>query len=95
MRRLGVNFQEDVNPDHEHFYVSAIEGGMPYIVAGPYPHHQSALDAVGIASEVGESQTPRAAFMSWGTCSSMARIRAGTTPELLLEMYETLQTNPA
>lgn len=54
----------------KHFYVSAIDGSKRFLVAGPYPTHQDALDKVQDTLKKADSLDPRAWFMSWGTASN-------------------------
>lgn len=49
------------------FYVTAIDGGKVYYMAGPYLTHQAALDAVESARSIADKHDPRGCFMAWGT----------------------------
>ncbi|RBO54666.1 hypothetical protein DSD19_04630 [Rhodovulum sp. BSW8] len=63
-------FRAETNPDHDQFYVSAIEGPRTYLVAGPYSSHREAQDAMPEVRAFAEEHDGRAHFMAWGTCST-------------------------
>ena len=56
----------------QHFYVSAIDGSRKSIVAGPFPDHDSASDAVVKVSLAASDLDPRAWHYGWGTAGSDA-----------------------
>lgn len=63
------------NPDHNFFYVSAIDGARRYLMAGPYDSHAAALSRVdGVRAFAcdfaNNASAGRAHFMAWGTASS-------------------------
>jgi hypothetical protein len=66
-------------PANEKFYyVTAIDGGRAFFMAGPYDAHQDALDHVDIVRHAAcdhnqNSNAGRAAFMSFGTAATTER----------------------
>jgi hypothetical protein len=58
-----------------HFYVSAIDGTKKFLIAGPYPTHDDALQAVPKVRRAACDQDCRADFMSWGTAGSPRAMR--------------------
>ena len=50
------------------YFVSAIDGGKKYIVAGPYELHEKAIADVDRVRNIAETADARAIFMAWGTC---------------------------
>lgn len=67
-----IRFRQETNPDHSHFFVSAIHGGRAYLLAGPYPTHTDALERVDtVRAEAAVRDTSgKAAFAAFGTSSS-------------------------
>jgi hypothetical protein len=65
-----INISETVNPDHDYHYVSAIDAGRPYIIAGPYGSHAEARENVDAVQSIACDMNGRAHFMAWGTCSA-------------------------
>ena len=49
------------------YFVTAIDAGHTYYMAGPYPEHVDALADVQKALEIADRHDGRAWFMSWGT----------------------------
>lgn len=56
-------------PEGANYFVTAVDGRRFYYMAGPYPTHKQAIDAVQPARKVA-MQDGRAWFMSWGTVQS-------------------------
>lgn len=50
------------------YFVSAMDGGSYWLIAGPYDTHAEALDAVEPVKAKANELDPRAWFMGWGTC---------------------------
>jgi hypothetical protein len=52
------------------YFVSAIDGGQYFLMAGPYPKHSEAAANVDKVKQIAIDQdgTGKAAFMAWGTC---------------------------
>lgn len=65
-----ITFKSEVNPDHPFHYVSAIDAGRPYLIAGPYKSHNEALENVRAVTDIACDMNGRAHFMAWGTCSA-------------------------
>lgn len=64
-----------INQNHQHHYVSAIDGARRFLVAGPYSSHEAALLHVDQVRRIAcdhsrNASAGRAAFMAWGTASS-------------------------
>lgn len=70
-----------VHTDKAHYYVSAIDGGRHWLIAGPYALHVAALAQVHPASVEAEKGNPRAYFMAWGTCGSDELLATPLGPE--------------
>lgn len=68
----------ETNLNHPFFYVSAIDGGGQYLLAGPYSSHEAALQRVRAVKEyaINLDTKGRAVFMAWGTASSTVPIRS-------------------
>ena len=49
------------------YFVTAIDAGKTYYMAGPYANHADALMDVDIALRIADKNDGRAWFMSWGT----------------------------
>lgn len=49
------------------YYVSAVDAGRTFLMAGPYDFHGSALADVDRALRIANERDGRAWFMSWGT----------------------------
>jgi len=54
-------------PENGNYYVTAIDGGQVYWMAGPYKTHPEALALVDKALNIADKHDGRAWFMSWGT----------------------------
>jgi hypothetical protein len=52
------------------YFVTCIDAGKVWYMAGPYKTHQEALEAVDTARTIGVKNNPWAWFYSWGTVSS-------------------------
>jgi hypothetical protein len=50
------------------YFVSAMDGGQYWLMAGPYASHDEAADAVDHAKEIADKHDARAWFMAWGVC---------------------------
>ncbi len=50
------------------YYVTALEAGKVFPMAGPYTLHAEALAAVDQARAIASQHDGRAWFASWGTC---------------------------
>jgi len=50
------------------FFVSAIDAGKYFLMAGPFEDHAEAGAAVEEAKKLACDHDPRAIFMAWGTC---------------------------
>lgn len=59
------------------YYVSAIDAGKTYTMAGPYADHASALADVDRARDIASDHDGRAWFMSWGTVRIEGSDRVG------------------
>lgn len=49
------------------YYVTAVDGGNYWLMAGPYDTHQAALADVDKALEVSNEADPRSWWKAWGT----------------------------
>lgn len=49
------------------YYVTAVDAGQVYYMAGPYQTHAEALALVDKALNIADKRDGRAWFMSWGT----------------------------
>ena len=54
-------------PETGGYYVSAIDAGRTFLMAGPYQTHAAALADVNKALRIADKHDGRAWFMSWGT----------------------------
>jgi hypothetical protein len=54
-------------PETGNYYVTAIDGGQVFYMAGPYNTHAEALALVDTALNIADKHDGRAWFMSWGT----------------------------
>lgn len=64
-------------PEGANYFVTAIDGGTVYYMAGPYSTHQAALDAVRPATDIASDRDARGCFMAWGTAKSK-RLKPGS-----------------
>lgn len=57
-------------PPDGHYYVSALDGDVYYLMAGPYQAHADALADVDKVNRIccDKDTTGKAHWMSWGTC---------------------------
>lgn len=65
-----MNWNKEQAPDSKpgNYYVTAIDGGRVYLMAGPFMNaHWKALCAVRTVKEAAEEIDGRASFMAWGT----------------------------
>lgn len=66
------------------YYVSAVDAGRVFLMAGPYRWHSDALRDVQKALKIANDHDGRAWFMSWGT----VRVKAGILkPGKLNELF--------
>ena len=61
------------------YYVSAVDAGRLYLMAGPYADHATALQDVDRALAIAHEHDARAWFMTWGTvrvdgCDKIGRL---------------------
>lgn len=49
------------------YYVSALDGPRSWLIAGPWPTHREALDAVKAVKSKAERLDDRSQWMAWGT----------------------------
>jgi hypothetical protein len=49
------------------YYVSAVDAGRTWLMAGPYKSHVEALATVDKALKIADEKDGRAWFMAWGT----------------------------
>jgi len=54
-------------PEGSKYYVTAIDAGKTYFMAGPYNTHIEALNNVDKSLQVADKHDGRAWFMAWGT----------------------------
>lgn len=73
-------------PQGANYYVTAIDGGKVYFMAGPYTTHAEALGMVERARLVACERDPsgRGDFMAWGTAKSTRSNKAPLTLRGLL-----------
>jgi hypothetical protein len=73
-------FTDQQTPDTRpgHYYVTAIDGGRWFKMAGPYNQHADALADVDRARDIASNVDGRAHFMSWGTCRTENSTDIGT-----------------
>ncbi len=64
------------------YFVSAIDHGKTYLMAGPYPTHAEALANVDKALNLAYAHDARAWFMAWGTVRIEGSRRTGRLTEL-------------
>lgn len=64
------------------YYVTAVDAGRVYTMAGPYATHAAALADVDRAREVAYAHDGRAWFMAWGTARMEGSDRVGTLNRL-------------
>lgn len=71
-------------PDTAHgpYYVSAIDAGRTFLMAGPYELHGAALADVDRALRIAYEHNVRAWFMAWGTVRVEGCQRQGRLNEL-------------
>ena len=60
------------------YYVTAIDAGSTYYMAGPYRTHVEALALVNTVRDIADKHDGRAWFMSWGTVRLQSAIRQGS-----------------
>ena len=65
------------------FYVSIVDGPRFNVVAGPFRTHQSALDTVDRARDIGNDRDPRSVFYGWGTVKMATGHREGSLNQQL------------
>ena len=63
-----MNMQQKPDSKPGPYYVSAIDAGKKYLVAGPYTNHSLALADVDRVRDIAGDYDGRACFMAWGTC---------------------------
>lgn len=66
------------------YYVSAIDAGRTFLMAGPFDTHQDALENVENARLIADGLDPRAWFMAWGTVRIEGSTKLGRLTELNL-----------
>lgn len=71
-------------PAGANYFVTAIDGGTVYYMAGPYLTHSEALAKLDAAREIACDRDARGCFMAWGTVKSTRIMRAPMTREGLL-----------
>ena len=64
-------------PEGANYFVTALDGGKLYYMAGPYQTHAAALGDVQKAQDIAGKHDPRGCFMAWGTVKS-DRIKPGS-----------------
>ncbi len=64
---IGHKCTEKTCPPTGGYYVSAIDAGTTYLMAGPYNTHEAALADVDKALRIADDIDGRAWFMGWGT----------------------------
>lgn len=52
----------------DNYFVTCIDAGRVWYMAGPYKTHEEALAKVDAAREIGIKNNPWASFYEWGTC---------------------------
>lgn len=67
---MPTTFLTDTSPDHNFFYVSAIDGPRHFLMAGPYDDHDTAKAMVESVRMYASDKDGRAHFMAWGTAGS-------------------------
>lgn len=67
---MPTTFLTDTSPDHNFFYVSAIDGPRHFLMAGPYDDHDTAKNMVDKVRDYAADKDGRAWFMAWGTAGS-------------------------
>lgn len=68
--------QPDTKPGP--YYVSAIDAGQTFLMAGPYSDHASALADVDRARSIAVEHATKAWWMAWGTVRIEGCTRAGS-----------------
>lgn len=76
-------FLTDTNPDHNFFYVSAIDGPRHFIMAGPYGSREVAEGLVNEVRDYCAERDGRAWFMAWGVAGSSEEIKSRLGPVLV------------
>lgn len=73
-------------PEGANYFVTALDAGFLWYMAGPYATHREALAAVGAAMAIGIKNNPWSYFFSWGTVKGSSRSEPGsiTKARLLL-----------
>ncbi len=64
------------------YYVSAIDAGRTFLMAGPYTLHGAALADVDKVRDIANKHDGRAWFMAWGTVRIEGSDRVGTLNKL-------------
>jgi hypothetical protein len=60
---------ETIDEREGDYFVSAVDGGRFWLLAGPYPTHRLALDMVETVRQIAKRDPdPREAFVGYGTC---------------------------
>lgn len=73
-------FLTDTSPDHNFFYVSAIDGARHVLMAGPYGSHDEAKDMVTPVRLYCSERDGRAHWMAWGTAGSSDKAESRLGP---------------
>lgn len=60
------DIERDTRPGD--YYVSALDGRRAALLAGPFAHHDAALDAVDAVRLAAQEVTPLAVWWAFGTC---------------------------
>ena len=67
-------------PPNGAYYVSAVDAGHVFLMAGPYQTHADALADVDKALEIADSKDGRSWFMGWGTVNVAERYKGKLFP---------------